>query len=123
MGHASFACPEFVALARAAQVAIVWSDVAGRVPVADRTAPFAYMRLQNMRADCATGYTPVDLDQLAGLSRQWAAGQAPRGLPYAGNPGDSVGQAGDVFAMMINGAKVRAPAAAIALAERLEKQE
>jgi len=121
VGHASFACPEFVALARTAQVAIVWSDAEGRVPVADRTAPFAYLRLQNMRPDCATGYRPVDLDQLAGLSRMWADGEAPRGLPYAGNPGDSAGQAGDVFAMMINGAKQRAPAAAIALAERLEK--
>jgi len=119
VGHESFACAEFVALARKAQVAIVYSEAANRAPIADRTANFAYLRLQDMRSDCVTGYPPAGLDSIAQQCRKWAAGEAPPSLPYAGKPADSEGYAGEVFAMMINGAKERAPAAAIALAERV----
>ena len=119
IGHESFACPEFVDLACGAGVAIVWSEDEGRDAIADRTADFAYLRLQGMNGDCATGYPPDQLDRLARICRAWASGEAPEGLPYVGNPADSVGRGGNVFAMMINGAKERAPAAAIALAERL----
>lgn len=119
VGHESFACPEFVALARAADVAIVFSDAPGRAQIADRTGPIAYLRLQGMQSACPTGYPARALDRFAGIARTWAGGGAPAGLPYAGNRADSEGFAGDVFAMMINGAKERAPAAAIALAESL----
>jgi uncharacterized protein YecE (DUF72 family) len=119
VGHASFACAEFVSIARDAGVAIVWSDADGRTPIADRTADFAYMRLQGMHAGCASGYPPGALDRLARLARDWSVGEAPEGLPYASDRADSAGFAGDVFAMMINGAKERAPAAAYALADRL----
>ena len=119
VGHESFGCAEFVALARQAGVAIVYSEADNRTSIADRTAGFAYLRLQGMQSDCAMGYPPSDLDRIARICRQWEAGQAPQGLPYAGDPADSRGQAGDVFAMLINGAKERAPAAAIALAARL----
>jgi uncharacterized protein YecE (DUF72 family) len=119
VGHASFACAEFVAIARKAQVAIVYSEADSRAAIADRTADFAYMRLQGLSSDCTTGYPSSDLDRIARLCRAWEAGEGPEGLPYAGDPADSVGCPGDVFAMMINGAKERAPAAAIALAERL----
>ena len=119
VGHESFACAEFVALTRAAGVAIVWSDVEGRTAIADRTADFAYLRLQRMSPDCLTGYPSADLERLADLCRAWAAGMAPNELPYAGDPADSAGRPGDVFAFMINGAKERAPAAATALADLL----
>ena len=116
VGHESFACAEFVAIARDASVAIVWCEQAGRVPIADRTADFAYLRCKNLEAKRATGYAPRELKRIAALCRAWQAGKAPEGLPYAGNPADSRGQGGEVFAFMINGAKERAPAAAIALA-------
>jgi uncharacterized protein YecE (DUF72 family) len=119
VGHESFACAEFVDVARAAGVAIVFSEADNRVSIADRTADFAYLRLQDMQGDCPTGYPPESLDRIAGLCRAWAAGAAPADLPYAGNRGDSAGRGGDVFALLINGAKERAPAAAMALAERL----
>lgn len=119
VGHESFACAEFVALARAANVAIVFTDGDGRAPIADRTSDFAYLRLKGMRSDCPTGYPGAELDRWARICRAWAAGEAPAGLPYRGEPGDSAGRAGEVYALMINGAKERAPAAAIALAERL----
>jgi uncharacterized protein YecE (DUF72 family) len=123
VGHESFACGQFVTLARKAGVAIVFSDMPGRTPIADLTADFAYLRLQGMRGDCPTGYPSDELARFSQVCRAWAAGDAPKGLPYAGDPADSVGRGGDVFAMMINGAKERAPAAASALAERLGDSE
>ena len=119
VGHESFACAEFVDLARTAGVAIVFSEADNRVSIADRTADFAYLRMQDMHSECPTGYPSAGLDRIAALCRAWAAGKAPAGLSYAGNPADSEGRAGDVFALLINGAKERAPAAAMALAERL----
>ena len=117
-GHESFACAEFVELARKAGVAIVWLEQEGRACIADRTADFAYLRCKNLHAEQPTGYAPGDIDRIAGLCRAWEAGEALEGLPYAGNPADSAGRGGEIFAFMINGAKERAPAAALALAER-----
>lgn len=115
-GHESFACAEFVELARKAGVAIVWCEQESRTPIADRTADFAYLRCKNLEADQPTGYAPEGIERIAGLCRAWAAGEAPEGLPYAGERADSRGRGGDVFAFMINGAKFRAPAAAMELA-------
>lgn len=118
-GHESFACAEFVDLARAAGVAVVWLEQDGRTRIADRTADFAYLRCKNLRSAEPTGYAPPDLDRIADLCRAWEAGEAPEGLPYAGGRSASRGAGADVFAFMINGAKERAPAAALALADRL----
>ncbi|MGX7952045.1 DUF72 domain-containing protein [Tsuneonella sp. HG249] len=119
VGHESFACREFVGIARKAGVAIVFNDAPDRPSIADRTADFAYLRLKGMRADCPTGYPPPDLARWEALCRDWAGGKTPKDLPYYGEVDDSAGCEGDVFAMFINGAKERAPAAAMALAERL----
>ena len=99
-GHESFACPEFLDLAREANVAVVYLEQEGRACIAERTADFAYLRCKNLASDEPDGYSPKDIDRIAGLCRGW-------------------GEQGDVYAFMINGAKERAPAAAMALAERL----
>ena len=117
IGHDSFACAEFVALARAAGVAIVWSDETGRAAIADRTADFSYLRLQGMHPECRTGYTQSELARLATICRGWEAGDPAPRLPYAGDVAESRGLPGDVFAFLINGAVERAPAAALALAD------
>ena len=120
VGHESFACAEFVTLARAAGVAIVWSDHPERTPIADRSAGFVYARLQGMSANCPSGY-PVDtLGKLARTACEWSVGSVPTDLPYAANPTTSAGYPGDVFLLCINGAKERAPAAAVALAAQIE---
>jgi uncharacterized protein YecE (DUF72 family) len=119
-GHESFACSEFVELARKAGVAIVWLEQEGRTRIADRTADFAYLRCKNLVSAELTGYSPADLARIADLCCAWAVGEAPQGLPYAGDPADSRGRGGEVFAFMINGAKECAPAAALALAKRVE---
>ena len=56
-----------------------------------------------MKADEPTGYPPAELERIAGLCREQ-------------------GEQGDVFAFMINGAKVRAPAAALALAKSIGRE-
>ena len=100
-GHESFACPEFLAIARKANVAVAYLEQEGRACIAEPTADFAYLRCKNMTSAEPTGYPPRELERIAGLCREW-------------------GERGDVFAFMINGAKERAPAAAMALAERLQ---
>lgn len=116
IGHESFACTQFVDLCRDAGVAIVWCEQEGRTLIADRTADFAYMRCKNAQDAEPAGYPPAELDRIAALCRAWSHGEAPAGLPYAGNPASSEGRAGDVFCFMIAGAKHRNPAAAMALA-------
>ena len=99
-GHESFACPEFLAIAQKANVAVAYLEQEGRACIAEPTADFAYLRCKNMTSAEPTGYPPRELERIAGLCREW-------------------GERGDVFAFMINGAKERAPAAAMALAEKL----
>ena len=120
VGHESFACLRFVELAQAANVAIVWCEQESRTRIADRTADFAYLRCKNLVSEERTGYPADEIGRIARLCRAWAEGEAPQGLPYAADPADSRGRGGDVFAFMINGAKERAPAAAMALAGTLK---
>ncbi|HTH28439.1 MAG TPA: DUF72 domain-containing protein [Sphingobium sp.] len=98
--HASFACAEFVALARHHDVAIVIADHADYPMIADLTGDFAYVRLMRGRDDIATAYDDAGLDHWAGVLRDFAAN-------------------GDVYAYVIHEGKVRAPAGAMALAERV----
>jgi len=100
VGHESFACPQFLDIAHKANVAVAYVEQAGRARIAEPTADFAYMRCKNMRSEEPTGYPAKELDRIARLCREWDA-------------------RGDVFAFMINGAKERAPAAAMALAEKV----
>lgn len=116
--HESFVCAEFVALARAAGVAIVYADHADYPALADPAADFYYARLENAQEAIETGYDAAALDRWAGVARGWAAGEAPAGLPYAAKAPPPGGPR-DVYVFMINGAKVRAPAAAMALIERV----
>jgi len=117
--HESFRNPEFVALARKANAAIVFADADKYPQFADLTADFAYARLQNTREDQPTGYAPADLDRWADTARAWAAGQAPQGYAYIDPPATSIGQPRDAFLFLISGAKARNPAGAMALIERL----
>ena len=116
--HASFACPEFVEMARRAGAAVVFADGEGRPVIADRTAPFAYARLMDAREEVETGYDAPALDGWAAAARAWAAGGGPPGVAPIAAP-VAVAAGGDAFVFVMNGAKVRAPAAARALLQRL----
>ncbi len=115
--HASFQTPEFVDMARAAGAAVVFADGEGRPVIADLTASFAYARLMDAREEVETGYDAPALDRWAEVARGWAQGRPPAGAPLLSAPTPEAER--DVFVFMINGAKVRAPAAAQALISRL----
>ena len=116
--HESFAVPEFVAMARKAGVAVVFADSAEYPAIADITADFAYARLENAVEDEPAGYSPADLDRWAAAARAWAAGGRPGDLPYV-EVAPPEKRPRDTFVFCINGAKVRAPAAAQALIARV----
>ena len=99
--HESFRDEAFFALCRDHNVAVVFGDD-DEFPCIDAdTASFAYARLQRMREEVPTGYDGAALDGFAKRARQWTK------------------DGREAYVFMINGAKVRAPSAALALQERL----
>ena len=117
--HESFACAEFVDLARKHGAAIVVADHIERPMIADPTADFIYARLQCAREEEPEGYSRAELDRWAGVVRSWAAGESPAGLTYVDEAG-AKSRPRDVFAFFISGFKDRNPLAALALNERLK---
>lgn len=116
--HESFVSPEFVALARRHEVAIVFAESDDYPAIADPTAPFVYARLQRCREAEADGYPAGELDAWTERAKTWADGAVPADLPLAG-PAKAGKGARDVFVFFIAGDKVRAPAAAQAMLTRL----
>ncbi|MBV9883362.1 MAG: DUF72 domain-containing protein [Sphingomonadaceae bacterium] len=116
--HESFKCREFVAMARAANVAIVIAAHESYPQIADLSADFVYARLQCAREEEALGYSPAELDLWAARVKQWGAGESPAGLDYASEAPAEV-RPRDVFAFFIGAAKARNPLAALALNDRL----
>ena len=118
--HASFVDPAFVDLLRKHSVSAVLVDSNKHPPIADVTGDFVYMRLQGTAEKVATGYPPAVLDAWTKRAQTWADGGAPGDVaPVAG--GTAPKQPRDVFVYMIAGAKVRAPAAALAMLDRLRR--
>jgi uncharacterized protein YecE (DUF72 family) len=119
IGHESFRGPAFLDLAPRFGIGVVYVE-SDRPAIADVTGPFVYARLQRTSEDEPTGYAPDELDRWSDRARLWAAGGEPADLPRIGEapPGDGRGER-PVFLFFISGAKVRAPAAAMALIERL----
>lgn len=98
--NASFENQAFFDLCRARNIAVVFED-SDDYPLIDAdTADFRYARLQRMSEAIPTGYDETTLDLIATRTRSWAT-------------------RGDAYIFMINGAKVRAPAAALGLQMRL----
>ncbi|HTK34889.1 MAG TPA: DUF72 domain-containing protein [Caulobacteraceae bacterium] len=117
--NVTFVDPAFIELARSRGVAIVYAHANDYPEIADPTADFIYARLQGSREDEPAGYTPTELDRWAQVAREWAGGGSPAGLEYVAGPPPK-GDPRDVFLYVISGAKIRAPAAAMALIERLK---
>jgi uncharacterized protein YecE (DUF72 family) len=97
--HQSFASVAFTDLLRRHEAAVAFVDDDQHPAFAEITADFVYARLRRCVESEPTGYSPDDLDRWAERFRQQ----------------DVV----DCFVYFINGAKVRAPAAAQALLQRL----
>ncbi len=117
--HASFATPRFAELARDCGVTIVYVDAEGWPNIADLTADVVYARLQRGDDALAAAYPLSELDAWAGRAKTWAKGNAAADLPLLAETGASKPHPRDVFIYFIHEGKLRAPAAAMALIERL----
>jgi uncharacterized protein YecE (DUF72 family) len=115
----TFLAPAFVDLLRKHEVAVVYADSDDYPAIADVSAPFVYMRLQRTVEAHDAGYASADLDLWSARAKAFAAGGAPDDLVRF-HPKAAARKKRDVFVYMIAGAKVRAPAAAMALIERVK---
>jgi len=98
----SFMCPEYVKLARKHKIATVITDSPKYPNFSELTGDFAYARLMNAQSGIVTGYTQPALKKWAGQALEWVDGGKR-----------------DVFVYFINGAKERAPAAALQMLRAL----
>ncbi len=98
--HPSFADPAFAALADEAGVNVAYSDTG--LGLVSLGGGVAYARLQGTGQEEPEGYAPAELDRFAEMARGWEAAGAR-----------------EVYLFVIGGAKVRNPAAAMALARRV----
>ena len=96
----TFKDPRFYDLARRHNAAIVFADDDDIPEIDEPTADFTYARLMRTQENVKTGYPAADLDRWAKRAKDWA-------------------KRGDAFVYFISGAKVRAPAAAMGLIERV----
>jgi uncharacterized protein YecE (DUF72 family) len=95
--HRSFQCPAFIELLGKHGAAVALVDDAHHPEFEELTADFVYLRLRRCAEDEPAGYQPDALERWAERLRIWSA------------------EGRDCFLYFINGAKIRAPAAAQAL--------
>jgi uncharacterized protein YecE (DUF72 family) len=117
--HDSFCVPGFVALLRQHAIPVVFSEHATYPAISDVVSDFVYARLQKGNDEVKTGYAPKALDAWAGRLQLWADGGEPKDLPRV-DAAPAKKQPRDVFAYVIHEGKVRAPAAAMELIERVK---
>ncbi|PZN93555.1 MAG: DUF72 domain-containing protein [Hyphomicrobiales bacterium] len=116
--HDSFRSPDFIALLREYGVAVITSADSDYTQIADITAPFVYGRIMGTKDAEPNGYSDADLDRWAKNAHVWAKGGVPDGLETVGAAPAGKSRR-DVFLYVISGDKVRNPAAAMALTQRL----
>ncbi len=115
--HDSFACAEFIQMARERGIGIVLAGDSAHPAIADATAPFAYLRIMGTAEAEPAGYSPEALDLWAARARAIAAGEPPPGLtPVAPGPKP---EPREVFLFVIGGHKVANPDAARELIARV----
>jgi uncharacterized protein YecE (DUF72 family) len=119
--HESFVDPRFVELARQHGCAIVFTDSTEYPCFGDVTSDFVYARLVRSESAIPTGYAAPALDAWAKVASTFARGSEPKEFARVTSTKPPAGSR-DVFIYFINGAKARAPAAAMELLSRLGKK-
>jgi uncharacterized protein YecE (DUF72 family) len=117
--HDSFCAPDFIALLRQFETPVVFAEHGKYPAIADIASDFVYARLQKGDDNIDTCYPPKQLDAWAKRLQLWAEGREPDDLPRmdATKPKKAPR---DVFAYVIHEGKVRAPAGAMELIERVK---
>src|ERR1700686_2103556 len=116
--HDSFCAPDFIALLRKFETPVVFAEHGKYPAISDITGDFVYARLQKGNDDIKTCYPPKELDAWAKRLELWAGGGEPDDLPRV-DPEKVKKPPRDVFAYVIHEGKVRAPAGAMELIERV----
>jgi len=116
--HVSFACAEYLALARRHGAATVFTDSDDYPSFADLTADFAYVRTMRTDAALPEGIADAAAAQIAACARRWRDGGEPADLPRVEAPLPMAAPR-DVYLLFISGAKEKAPAAAMSVLRRL----
>jgi uncharacterized protein YecE (DUF72 family) len=118
--HDSFRNPAFTRLLRKFSIPVVFAEHETYPGIADVTGDFIYARLQKGDDAIATAYPPKALDAWTTRLRDWAEGKEPADLAKVEPDHRPTAKPRDVFAYFIHEGKLRAPAAAMALIERLK---
>lgn len=115
----SFRTPEFIELLRKHKIGLVCADTVEWPLLMDVTADFVYCRLHGSEELYVSGYDDDALDAWAERIDAWAHGREPDNATRVLVPLKKSAKGRDVYVYFDNDVKVRAPADARALAERL----
>jgi uncharacterized protein YecE (DUF72 family) len=108
--HDSFRTPEFIALLRKHDVALVCADAVDWPLLMDLTSDFVYCRLHGSKELYASGYSKPALQRWARRVKAWRAGSQPQDGNYVVPRPPARRRPRDVYVYFDNDAKVRAPA-------------
>lgn len=118
--HDSFVTPAFVDLLRKYRVALVVADAAAKWPsYEDVTADFLYLRLHGAEELYASGYSDQALDRWAAAIDAWRRGGEPDDARRISDEKPVKASKRDVYCYFDNDRKVKAPADAKRLMQRL----
>jgi len=106
-------------LLRDAGASAAFADATTWPSIADITGDIVYARLQRGDDALEAAYPPADLDIWAERAKVWAKGGVPQDLPLVDEAHKHESKPRDTFVYFIHEGKLRAPAAAMALIERL----
>ncbi|MNS76344.1 hypothetical protein D3C72_1098880 [compost metagenome] len=117
--HASFENPDFIALLRKYNVALVFADTAGKWPyMEDLTSNFIYLRLHGDEVIYRSGYDDATLNWWADRIKLWRGGRSPADA-LTMSLEKPQGLARDVYCYFDNDLKIRAPFDAKSLMAKL----
>jgi uncharacterized protein YecE (DUF72 family) len=119
--HPSFVVPEFIALLRRYNVALVCADTVEWPLLMDVTSDFLYCRLHGSEVLYTSGYSNQALDQWASRIAAWAQGKEVTDGEHASPTSARKRNTRDVYVYFDNDAKVHAPKDAQALIQRINK--
>jgi len=119
--HESFLVPEFIALLRKHNVALVVADTAGKWPyIEDITSDFIYLRLHGDKKLYASGYTPAAIKRWGDRIDAWRQGSQPGDAHLVADAHAPKRNSRDIYCYFDNDIKVRAPYDARKLLERFD---
>jgi uncharacterized protein YecE (DUF72 family) len=117
--HRSFCVPDFIRLLRKFETPVVFSEHETYPAIADVTGDFLYLRLQKGEDSIPTAYPESAISAWADRLRGWLAGEVPADLPHIETAPAKI-KPREIFAYFIHEGKIRAPAAAMVLIDKIK---